>query len=216
VSAAPATDLDALRTGTARRLRELEVWIAIVPAGRQRTAFARAAAALPGWQLAYADAEHTVFVDGESAGGRSLLTRIAAGEARYPDEATAKLTAGFRLLTSPAAEQQARAVQLARESYRARPTAVAVLCATRAGRAAAARVSAGQFCHEVAEEFVANRDRHRRASGYGQRLEAAVAALEYLASEAKNGGRTEMLRWATSWLTTCRDEQAAVVRRVLW
>ena len=211
-----AADLPALRAWTARRLRELDVWVAVVPAGRQRTTFARAAAALPGWQLAYGDAEHTVFVDGESAAGRSLLGRLDSGTARYPDEATAKLTAGFRLLTSGEAAQQSRAVQLARESYRARPTAVAVLCATRAGRSAAARASAGELCREVVDEFLANRDRHRRASGYGQRLEAAVAALEYLAVEAKRNGQTELQRWAATWLQSCREDQDAVVRRVLW
>jgi len=209
-------DLEALRAWTVRRLRDLDVWIAVIPAGRQRTAFARAAAALPGWQLAYADPEHTVFVDGESAAGRDLLARIDDGSARFPDEATARLTAAFRLLASADPTGQERAVQLARASYLARPTAMAVMCATRAGRAAPARAAAARFCREVAEEFLANRDRHRRAPGYAPRLEAAVAALEQLAGDAKRDGQAEMLRWASSWLPSCRDEQAAVVRRVLW
>jgi hypothetical protein len=209
-------DVEALRAWTAPRLRELGVGVALVPAARQRTAFARAVAGLPGWQVAYADAEHTLFVDDHDAAGRALLARIETGTARFPDDASAKLTAALRLLAVPSSEKALQAVQLASDSYRAEPTSIAVLCAARAGRSPAAREAAGRFCREVAEEFVANRGRHRERSGYAKRLDAALVALEYLAAEARRTGHREMARWTASWLPHCQAEQQRVARQVLW
>jgi hypothetical protein len=209
-------DLEALRAWTAPRLRELGVGIALVPATRQRTAFARAVAGLPGWQLAYADAEHTLFVDDHDTQGRDLLTRLEAGTARFPDAASAKLTAALRLLAVPSRERALQAVQLASDSYRAQPTSIAVLCVARAGRSPAAREAAGRFCREVAEEFVANQGRHREHPGYAKRLDAALVALEYLAAEAKRTGHREMVRWTSLWLPGCEAEQQRVARQVLW
>jgi hypothetical protein len=209
-------DLVALREWTARRLRELEVGFALVPAGRQRTAFARAVAGLPGWQVAYVDGGHTLFADGGRPEGGALLAAVAAGAARFPDEASAALTAAMRLLPPRSDGDRARAVALAAASYRARPASLAVLAATRAAGTGAARADALALCRAVAEEFAANRDRHRAAHGYGQRLDAAVVALEYLAVEARKDGQDDLGRWATSWLQRGRAEQQEIVRRVLW
>jgi hypothetical protein len=209
-------DLAALREWTARRLRELEVGFALVPAGRQRTAFARAVAGLPGWQVAYVDGEHTLFADGGRPDGGALLAAVDAGTARFPDEASAALTAAMRLLPPRSDGDRARAVELAAASYRARPSSLAVLAATRAAGTGAARADALAFCRTVAEEFTANRDRHRAAHGYGQRLDAAVVALEYVAVEARAAGQEDVGRWATSWLQAGRAEQQEIVRRVLW
>ena len=215
-SAAQVADVEALRAWTAPRLRALGVGVALVPAARQRTAFARAVASLPGWQVAYADAGHTLFVDDHDAGGHALLARLEAGTARFPDDASAKLTAGLRLLAAPSSENALQAVQLAGDSYRAQPTGIAVLCAARAGRLPAARAAARRFCLEVAEEFVANQSRHRERPGYAKRLDAAVIALEYLAAEAGKMDHREMVRWTSSWLPGCRAEQKRVALQVLW
>jgi hypothetical protein len=213
---AAVTDLETLRTWTARRLRELDVSLALIPAGRQRTAFARAGASMPGWQLVYIDAEHTLFADTGSAGGRALVERVERGAARYPDEATAKLTAAFRLLPPRSEDDQRRAVVLAEESYRAAPSSLAVLCASRAAREPAAASEALTFCRGVAEEFTANRDRHRAEAGYSIRLEAAARALEHLATVARATDQAELLRWAGSRLASCRDEQDEIAAVVIW
>jgi hypothetical protein len=122
----------------------------------------------------------------------------------------------MRLLPPRSDGDRARAVELAAASYRARPSSLAVLAATRAAGTGAARADALAFCRTVAEEFTANRDRHRAAHGYGQRLDAAVVALEYVAVEARAAGQEDVGRWATSWLQAGRAEQQEIVRRVLW
>ncbi len=213
---AAVADLESMRSWAAQRLRALGVWIALVPAGRQRTAFARAATAMPGWQLVYVDAEHTMFVDTENAGGRALAERVAGGAASYSDESSAKLTAAFRLLPAGSEEVQQRAVTLAEESYRILPSSLAVLCATRAAQGPVAAAEAMRFCRGVAEEFAANRESHRAASGYSVRLDAAVRALEYLAIQAKKTDQTELLHWASAWLAGCRTDQDRVAEDVLW
>jgi len=215
-SAVAVPNLEALRSWTAQRLRELDVWIALVPASHQKTAFARAAAAMPGWHLVYIDAEHSMFVDTESVSGRSLAERVSRGAARYPDEASAKLTAAFRLLPARSEDEQRRAIELAEQSYGALPSRLAVLCATSAARSPEAAGAATSFCRNVAEEFAANRDRHRAAAGYAVRLDAATTALEYLATSAKKAGQADLLRWAASWLTSCRAEEDALAEQVLW
>jgi hypothetical protein len=209
-------DLGSLRAWTAQRLRSLGVWMALVSAGQQRTAFARAASGLPGWQVAYVDAEHSMFVDAESAAGRALVERIDSGTARFPEESIAKLTAAFRLLPAASEDVERRAVTLAEESYRDRPTSLAVIGVTRAARTPAVAAEAMRFCRDAAQEFVANRDRHRAESGYSVRLDAAVRALEYVAIEAKKADQTELLRWASAWLTSCRADQDRVAEDVLW
>jgi hypothetical protein len=216
VSGERVDDLETLRQWTVRRLRDLDVWLALVPAGRQRTAIARAVAGLPGWQLAYVDGDHTLFVDGSHTDGEELLAAVAGGSARYPDEASAALTGAMRLLPPRSDGDRQRAGELARTSYRARSGSLAVLCAVRAAGAGPARSSALAFCREVGEEFAANRDRHRAAAGYGQRLDAAVVAFEYLAVEARKDGQAELGRWASSWLVAGRAEQTQIVERVLW
>jgi hypothetical protein len=215
-SLATVADLDSLRAWTARRLHELDVSLALIPAGQQRTAFARAAASMPGWQLVYIDAEHTLFVDTGSAGGRALAERVASGAAHYPDEASAKLTAAFRLLPPRTEEDQRRAVELAVLSYHAAPSSLAVLCATRAAHTPAAGLEALRFCRGVAEEFTSNRDRYREGAGYSVRLEAATLALEYLATVAKSTDQAELLRWAGVRLSNCREEQDEIATTVIW
>jgi len=214
--AAPPAELAALRSWTADRLRELGVWIALVPAGHQSTAIARAVVGLPGWKLVYIDPEHGLFVDTGDPLGRALSDRVADGSARYPSAASARLTAAFRLLPPATEADQRRAVDLARESYRARPSGLAVLCAIRAARTAAVRAEALRFCREVAEEFETNRQRHRAADGYALRLDAASTALQQLAADANKNKQADVLRWAAAQLARCRTEQEEIVRTALW
>jgi hypothetical protein len=216
VAATTPADLTALRTWTAGRLRELGVWVAVVPASQQSTAFARAAVGLPGWKLIYVDPEHTVFADTENPAGRSLSERVAAGSARFPDTASAKLTAAFRLLPPTSEEDQQRAVGLARESYLAAPSTLAVLCAGRVARAPAAHGQAVAFFNELVDEFTTHRDRHRASNGYAQRLDAAAMALSYLAAEADRAQQPETRRRVAALLGSCRAEQERIVAEALW
>jgi hypothetical protein len=215
-SLAAVTDLGTLRSWTARRLRELDVSLALIPAGSQRTAFARAAASMPGWQLVYIDAEHTLFADTGTTSGRALAERVASGAARYPDEATAKLTAAFGLLPPRTEEDQRRAVELAELSYHAAPSSLAVLCATRAARTPAAGLKALTFCRAVADEFSSNQDRYREQAGYSVRLDAAARALEYVVTVARSTNQADLLRWAGSRLSACSDEQDKIAATVIW
>jgi hypothetical protein len=213
---APANDLGVLRSWTAGRLRELGVWIALVPAAYQGTAVARAVVGLPGWRLVYIDPQQSMFVDTGNPAGQALSDRVGAGSARFPSEAAARLTAAFRLLPAVSEGEQERAVALAREAYAAQPSNLAVLCAVRAARSPEARAAALEFCRTAAEEFIANRHRLRDANGYAPRLDAAATALQFLGAEASRNNQDEVVRRVAAQLASCRAEQQQVIDTALW
>jgi hypothetical protein len=212
---APA-NLAGLRAGVAGRLRDAGVWLVLVPASHQNTVFARAAVGLPGWKLVYIDPGHSLFVDTANAQGRLLVERVASGGAHYPDMASAKLTAAFRLMPPASEEDERKAVGLARESYLAEPSTLAVLCAVRAARSPTTHRQVVSFLNELTGEFTTNRERYRTAAGYAPRLDAVSTALSYLAADAETNKQTELRRRLGALLATCRAEQEELLPEALW
>ncbi|MFZ5788238.1 MAG: hypothetical protein ACOY3Y_17505, partial [Acidobacteriota bacterium] len=173
------------------RLRSMDVWLALVPEEDASSGYARALFATGSWRIAYFGRHHALLVDSSSPAGSTLLTRIRAGTAAFPDEASRTLALASSFLAGPSPKAANEALDLAIRSYGLDPTPAAVRVALACGRTEPLRGRVRSFAESVVADHLRVRGQRARLAGLLVSNTSARIALSYLsASRGADAGMT--------------------------
>lgn len=193
----------------ARTMTAEGMWIVALPPEGRDTAFARYLPQLPAWRTVYLDEDHTLLVDTANPAGRDLAARADRDTLVFPNEASHLLTRAALALQADDAASWTRGLTLAEASYRAMPSARAVVYVGAAARRGEGRAEAVRFCRGILDDLNASRPTYSRSDGYGRRLAAAIEAADIV--REYSGGDVAVMRWASEQLLGLTSERERVV-----
>jgi hypothetical protein len=174
-----------------KQLKERDVWVTLMPATQDQadSVFMRSLRSLPNWKTAYTDRVQRLLVDTDSPQGKTLISDVLEGKAKFPDKLSESLTLTTAIIENNYTARMDDLYAIAKEGIDVFPHPSMLIALSRVSGVPAFRAKVNDDMKNYLADFEQNKESYRQQDGYLYRLSSAEIAATYLSQREEPAAR---------------------------
>jgi len=203
-----------------QQLKRYNVWVVLMPAAQFDTPFVKGLEYNPTvWRTVLINNKDKLFVDVTTPSGRELYEGMYSGKTLFPDEFCKSVTIAhdlFMFRSGTAAKNQGLDFAIKAFNLNPSPAPMIEIVLVAARRFAEVKPRIDDFCKNVVDDFVKNKNLYTKRDGYRLRVEAVRLACMHLERVAQAEKNTERQEFYAAERRKCEEERNRLSDEQRW
>ncbi|MFA7485798.1 MAG: hypothetical protein WCZ89_07220 [Phycisphaerae bacterium] len=214
-----ADDYRQIGNAISQRLKQLDVWVILMPANDKTDTFLRIIESTPDWICTYVDMDQKLYVDVTTEKGQQLYQGLFDGSTIFPNEFSKYFTLAENILfKSQDAESAKEGLEYAFKAIEIRPSQKVMNLIVSFSHFNDREMieSIIRFCNAYFEDYFNNIEKYRKEHGYVHKLGAVASAGNFLGRLAESNKNTRAIQYYSEKLRFLSEEARNSQRYKVW
>jgi hypothetical protein len=212
-----AFDYKKIGNWVAKKLKDQNVWVVLMPTGQFETPFTKGIEYHPDWQVVFYNNKQKLFVNIKTPQGEKIFYGISNGETKFPDKFSENLImaqTGFTF--DQKANAKKRAFEFAKKAFELNQSQAPMRQVMFATRFPELRADAELFCRNYFKQFEENIETWPNEDGYHHRIAAALNACSFLREIARRAKDTKLEQEYAAKMRLYQSKRQLLLKRKRW